>query len=177
MLGATSRLKGEKDWLKYETARSLHTRIDKIRADYQNDWSSKEMRLRQRSVALYFIDKLALRAGNEKDSDEAADTVSERVGVRLGRSVVRTQFSTFITHLKKGIAPIHQPDIHLCTDIYHPPPNENNHVPPHHLYIHLHIDSHSSVITHQKETKSSPLFTTSISTYTPSCIHHPPGRK
>ena len=75
MLGATSRLKGEKDWLKYETARSLHTRIDKIRADYQNDWTSKEMRVRQRGVALYFIDKLALRAGNEKDSDEAADTV------------------------------------------------------------------------------------------------------
>ena len=75
MLGATSRLKGEKDWLKYETARSLHTRIDKIRADYQADWTSKEMRVRQRGVALYFIDKLALRAGNEKDSDEAADTV------------------------------------------------------------------------------------------------------
>ena len=51
-------------------------RIDKIRADYQNDWTSKEMRVRQRGVALYFIDKLALRAGNEKDSDEAADTVS-----------------------------------------------------------------------------------------------------
>jgi len=75
MLGVTSRLKGEKDWLKYETARSLHMRIDKIRADYQNDWTSKEMRVRQRGVALYFIDKLALRAGNEKDSDEAADTV------------------------------------------------------------------------------------------------------
>lgn len=28
-----------------------------------------------RSVAMYFIDKLALRAGNEKDPDEAADTV------------------------------------------------------------------------------------------------------
>ena len=28
-----------------------------------------------RSVALYFIDKLALRAGNEKDTDESADTV------------------------------------------------------------------------------------------------------
>ena len=27
------------------------------------------------SVAVYFIDKLALRAGNEKDSDETADTV------------------------------------------------------------------------------------------------------
>ena len=28
-----------------------------------------------RAVAVYFIDKLALRAGNEKDSDETADTV------------------------------------------------------------------------------------------------------
>ena len=28
-----------------------------------------------RAVAVYFIDKLALRAGNEKDSDESADTV------------------------------------------------------------------------------------------------------
>ena len=83
MLGATSRLKGEKDWLKYETARSLHTRIDKIRADYQNDWTSKEMRVRQRGVALYFIDKLALRAGNEKDSDEAADTVRNFLAVDM----------------------------------------------------------------------------------------------
>ena len=28
-----------------------------------------------RATALYFIDKLALRAGNEKDTDETADTV------------------------------------------------------------------------------------------------------
>lgn len=39
------------------------------------DLKASEMVLRQRAVALYFIDKLALRAGNEKDSDEAADTV------------------------------------------------------------------------------------------------------
>ena len=38
------------------------------------DMKSKEMRIRQRAVALYFIDKLALRAGNEKDEDQA-DTV------------------------------------------------------------------------------------------------------
>ena len=30
---------------------------------------------RQRAVSLFFIDRLALRAGNEKDTDEAADTV------------------------------------------------------------------------------------------------------
>ncbi|VEL14081.1 unnamed protein product [Protopolystoma xenopodis] len=74
MLNASSRLKGEKDWKKYETARKLHKLIDKIRDDYRADFKHKEMRIRQRAVALYFIDKLALRAGNEKDDDEA-DTV------------------------------------------------------------------------------------------------------
>nr|CAG4639840.1 EOG090X0296 [Daphnia pulex]SVE84742.1 EOG090X0296 [Daphnia pulex] len=48
--------------------------VDKIRETYKEDWKSKEMKIRQRSVALYFIDKLALRAGNEKDEDQA-DTV------------------------------------------------------------------------------------------------------
>ncbi|KAK3794730.1 hypothetical protein RRG08_014795 [Elysia crispata] len=75
MLNAASRLKGEKDWKKYETARALHKCVDKIRATYQEDWKSKEMFVRQRAVALYFIDKLALRAGNEKEEGETADTV------------------------------------------------------------------------------------------------------
>ncbi|XP_030755185.1 DNA topoisomerase I, mitochondrial [Sitophilus oryzae] len=74
MLNPSSKLKGEKDWQKYETARKLHQRVDKIRQNYQADWKSKEMKVRQRAVALYFIDKLALRAGNEKDEDQA-DTV------------------------------------------------------------------------------------------------------
>lgn len=74
MLNPSSKLKGEKDWQKYETARKLHKCIDKIRREYREDWKSKEMRIRQRAVALYFIDKLALRAGNEKDEDQA-DTV------------------------------------------------------------------------------------------------------
>ncbi|XP_074644312.1 DNA topoisomerase I, mitochondrial-like [Tubulanus polymorphus] len=75
MLNASSKLKGEKDWQKYETARKLHKHVDRIRAQYREDWKSKEMRIRQRAVALYFIDKLALRAGNEKDEGESADTV------------------------------------------------------------------------------------------------------
>jgi DNA topoisomerase-1 len=74
MLNAASKLKGEKDWKKYEVARQLHKTVDKIRAQYRDDLKSKEMRIRQRSVAMYFIDKLALRAGNEKDED-TADTV------------------------------------------------------------------------------------------------------
>ncbi|XP_014204228.1 DNA topoisomerase I, mitochondrial [Copidosoma floridanum] len=74
MLNPSSKLKGEKDWQKYETARKLAKSVDKIRSTYRDDWKSKEMRVRQRAVALYFIDRLALRAGNEKDEDQA-DTV------------------------------------------------------------------------------------------------------
>uniref|UniRef100_A0AC35TTJ7 DNA topoisomerase I n=1 Tax=Rhabditophanes sp. KR3021 TaxID=114890 RepID=A0AC35TTJ7_9BILA len=75
MLNPSSKMKGEKDWEKFETARKLKQKINEIRDVYMKDWKSKEMRVRQRAVALYFIDKLALRAGNEKDVDEAADTV------------------------------------------------------------------------------------------------------
>ncbi|XP_066526229.1 DNA topoisomerase 1 [Hoplias malabaricus] len=75
MLNPSSRIKGEKDWQKYETARRLKKCVERIRAQYRDDWKSKEMRIRQRAVALYFIDKLALRAGNEKEEGETADTV------------------------------------------------------------------------------------------------------
>lgn len=75
MLNPAARLKGEKDWQKYETARKLKNCVDQIRENYNADMTSKEMRIRQRAVATYFIDRLALRAGNEKDENEAADTV------------------------------------------------------------------------------------------------------
>ncbi|XP_039512300.1 DNA topoisomerase I, mitochondrial isoform X3 [Pimephales promelas] len=74
MLNPSSKLKGEKDWQKYETARKLKVCVKAIRKQYKRDWTSREMKSRQRGVAIYFIDKLALRAGNEKD-DESADTV------------------------------------------------------------------------------------------------------
>jgi len=48
--------------------------IDRIRSDYQRDLSDKVMMHRMRATAMYFIDRLALRAGNEKGEDEA-DTV------------------------------------------------------------------------------------------------------
>lgn len=48
--------------------------IEGIRKMYEADWYAAHMRDRQMGVALYFIDKLALRAGHEKDEDEA-DTV------------------------------------------------------------------------------------------------------
>lgn len=75
MLNAATRLKGEKDWQKYETARKLKNEVGKIRKEYMADWKDKEMKIRQRGVAMYFIDKLALRAGHEKEEGESADTV------------------------------------------------------------------------------------------------------
>ena len=54
---------------------TLQACVGKIREDYEEDLKSKEMRIRQRAVALYFIDKLALRAGHEKEEGETADTV------------------------------------------------------------------------------------------------------
>ncbi|CAD5205352.1 unnamed protein product [Bursaphelenchus okinawaensis] len=75
MLNPSSKIKGEKDFEKFETARKLKKLVGEIRKQYTEDFKNREMRIRQRAVALYFIDKLALRAGNEKDTDEAADTV------------------------------------------------------------------------------------------------------
>ncbi|CAL8260206.1 unnamed protein product [Merluccius merluccius] len=75
MLNANSKLKGEKDWEKYEVARKLKVCVEGIRRQYTQDFKSKQMGTRQRAVALYFIDKLALRAGNEKEEGETADTV------------------------------------------------------------------------------------------------------
>lgn len=53
-------LKGEKDYEKFETARRLKDVVDSIRERYTQDWKSKEMRIRQRAVALYFIDKACM---------------------------------------------------------------------------------------------------------------------
>ena len=63
----------------------------------------KMMANRQRAVAMYFIDKLALRAGNEKDTDEAADTV--------GCCSLRVE------HVK--VIDIHRVTLSACFDIGH----------------------------------------------------------
>jgi len=73
-LAAGSSLKGQSDFKKFEKARELKKHIAQIRADYTLELKDKLMATRQRATALYFIDKLALRAGNEK-GDDVADTV------------------------------------------------------------------------------------------------------
>ncbi|KAF9932113.1 DNA topoisomerase 1 [Linnemannia zychae] len=73
-LAAGSSLKGQSDMKKFETARALKKEIDWIRRGYMADLKDKKMFIRQRATAMYLIDRLALRAGNEKGEDEA-DTV------------------------------------------------------------------------------------------------------
>lgn len=75
MLGAASDVKGQSDFKKFEKARELKKHIDKIRKDYRKELKSEVMADRQRATAMYFIDMLALRAGNEKDTENEADTV------------------------------------------------------------------------------------------------------
>ncbi|KAL5034755.1 DNA topoisomerase 1 [Batrachochytrium dendrobatidis] len=73
-LAANSSLKGQSDFKKFEKARVLKSHVDNIRRVYTDELKDKLMANRQRATALYFIDRLALRAGNEKGDDEA-DTV------------------------------------------------------------------------------------------------------
>lgn len=73
-LAADSTFKTISDAAKFEKARKLHKYIEKIRSDYRKGWTSRDKLVQQRSVALYLIDVLALRVGNEK-GDEQADTV------------------------------------------------------------------------------------------------------
>ncbi|KAI6624327.1 hypothetical protein MCOR08_007763 [Pyricularia oryzae] len=75
MLAANSAVKGQADFKKFEKARELKKHIDRIRADYTRELRSEIMADRQRATAMYFIDKLALRAGNEKDTENEAETV------------------------------------------------------------------------------------------------------
>lgn len=74
MLAANSDIKGKSDFEKFEKARRLKGRIADIREAYRADLKAEMMADRQRATAMYLIDTLALRAGNEKGDDEA-DTV------------------------------------------------------------------------------------------------------
>ncbi|KAI0541171.1 eukaryotic DNA topoisomerase I [Xylaria digitata] len=75
MLGAQSTVKGQADLKKFEKARELKKHIAKIRKDYERDLKADSMADRQRATAVYLIDRFALRAGNEKDAENEAETV------------------------------------------------------------------------------------------------------
>ena len=94
MLAANSTVKGQADFKKFEKARELKKHIDRIRADYTKELKSEVMADRQRATAMYLIDKFALRAGNEKDTENEAETVGccslkfEHVSLREPNTVI-----------------------------------------------------------------------------------------
>jgi len=74
-LAAQSSFKGKSDMSKYNKAALLCDNIDKIRANYKKKLKAKSLGERQLATAMWVIDRLALRVGGEKDTDEEADTV------------------------------------------------------------------------------------------------------
>ena len=74
-LAAQSSFKGKSDRSKYNKAALLCKNIDKIRKSYKTDLKSKDAETKQLATATWVIDRLALRVGGEKDTDEEADTV------------------------------------------------------------------------------------------------------
>lgn len=72
--GRKSGFKMKSDENKYDKARFLKKKINRIREKNEMNMKSEDPEIRQLATALYLIDKLALRIGNEKKDDEA-DTV------------------------------------------------------------------------------------------------------
>lgn len=73
-LGNKSDFQANSDQYKFDIAKKLRKKIKKIRNINNLNLISENLKNRQLAIALYFIDKLALRVGNEKGKDEA-DTV------------------------------------------------------------------------------------------------------
>ena len=72
--GRKSKFKMQSDERKYDLARLLKKKIKKIREKNEANMKSSDMETKQLATALFLIDRLALRIGNEKKEDEA-DTV------------------------------------------------------------------------------------------------------
>lgn len=72
--GRKSKFKMQSDERKYDLARLLKKKIKKIREKNEINMRSSDTETKQLATALFLIDRLALRIGNEKKEDEA-DTV------------------------------------------------------------------------------------------------------
>jgi DNA topoisomerase I len=74
-LAAQSSFKGKSDRSKYSKAAVLCEKVIHVRAATRKSLKSKDVEERQLATAVWVIDRLALRVGGEKDTDEEADTV------------------------------------------------------------------------------------------------------
>ena len=73
-LSPQSDMKTLNDQKKYDIARKLKKKIKSISDINEQNMKSSDQKIMQIATALYFIDKLAIRVGNEKSEDET-DTV------------------------------------------------------------------------------------------------------
>jgi DNA topoisomerase-1 len=98
-LGGHSDFKTNSDIAKFDVARKLKRKIKQIREDNDINLASEDPKTRQIATALYFIDNLALRVGNEKDSDEA-DTVGV-TSLRIEHVTLKEQHEIALDFLGK----------------------------------------------------------------------------
>lgn len=73
-LGDTSAAKQEREAAKFDKATALRTQLEEVRAHIWRGLEDPDARRRMVATAVYLIDALGLRVGDEKDPDEA-DTV------------------------------------------------------------------------------------------------------
>ena len=100
-LAASSKFKGASDIAKYTKAQRLQACIGRIRRNYTDELKSKKLAERQRATAIYLIDVLALRVGNEKDKAEVADTVG-CCSLRVEHITFDGDFTITLNFLGKG---------------------------------------------------------------------------
>jgi DNA topoisomerase-1 len=74
-LSHNSEFKAKSDETKFDMARKLKKNIDSIRtSNYLNIIQNKDLKTKQLALALFLIDKCAIRVGNEKDTSETAES-------------------------------------------------------------------------------------------------------
>lgn len=124
--GPSSNLRVLSDIEKFEKARDLHGYIGDIRRNYLNGCRSKSIYDKQRSLALFFIDRLALRVGNET-GPTSAETYGccslQKKHIQLSskgrRHFIQLKFKSkdsIIFNKKVEISPIVYDALKECTD-------------------------------------------------------------
>ncbi len=73
-LADTAGLKQERDIAKYDKAKNLAKKIERVKKEIVKDMQSKDSKLKRISTACYLIYRTSMRVGDEKDPEEA-DTV------------------------------------------------------------------------------------------------------
>lgn len=114
-LAANSDLKGEGDKNKYEKARKLKKKIKIIRAENEKNLMSPDLKMRQIATAVYLIDLLGLRIGNEKGEDEA-DTVGT-TSLRVEHIKLLDKDKITLSFLGKDSVPYHN-TVEVISPVY-----------------------------------------------------------